>query len=78
MTAVNQILLCAFENVRKVALSLLAISIIFCFATEREHTKMSTSLFSFMVRKNAQPKPCVKVSIKQPYSISLRDLWSLN
>lgn len=74
MTAVNQILLCAFEYVRKVALSLLAISIIYCFGTEREHTRMSISLFSFILRKNAQPKPCAKVSIKQSYSISLRDV----
>lgn len=78
MTAVNQILLCAFECVRKVALSLLVISIIFCFATEREHTRISISLFSFILGKNAQPKPCAKVSIKQPYSISLREMWSLN
>lgn len=78
MTAVNQFLLCAFEYVRKMALSLLAISIIYSFGTERECTKMSISLFSFILRKNAQPKPCAKVSIKQPYSISLREMWSLN
>lgn len=78
MTAVNQFLLCAFEYVRKVALIFLAISIIYCFATEREHTRMPICLFYFIHRKNAQPKPCAKVSIKQPYSISLREMWSLN
>lgn len=63
-TAVNQFLLYAFEYVRKAALSLLAISIIYCFGTESERTKMSISLFSFIVRKNAQQNPCAKVSIK--------------
>lgn len=71
MTAVNQFLLCAFEYVRKVALSLLAISIIYCFATEREHTRMSISLFSFILRKNAQPKPGAKVSIKPCAKVSI-------
>jgi len=79
MTAVNQFLFYAFEYVRKAAPSLLAISIIYCLGTERERTKMSISLFSFILRKNAQQKPCAKVSIKWPYSISLRRAtWSLN
>lgn len=64
MTAVNQFLLYAFEYVRKAAPSLLAISIIYCFGTEREHTKMSIMLFSFVPRKNAQQNPHAKVSFK--------------
>lgn len=72
MTAVNQFLLHAFKYVRKTTPSLLALSIIYCFDTERERTKMSISLFSFILRKSAQQKPCATVSIKQPYSISLR------
>lgn len=64
MTAVNQFLLRAFEYMRKAAPSLLAISIIYCFGTERERTEMSIGLFSFILRKNAQQKPCAKVSIK--------------
>lgn len=79
MTAINQFLLYAFQYLRKAAPSLLAISIIYCFGTERECTKMSISLFSFILRKNARQNPCIKVSIKRPYSVSLRkETWSLN
>ena len=51
MTAVNQFLLYAFEYVRKAA-------------PERERTKMSIMLFSFVPRKNAQQNPHAKVSFK--------------
>lgn len=79
VTAVNQFLLYASEYVRKPAPRPLAVSIIYCFSTERERTEMSISLFSFILGKNAQQKPCAKVSIKQPYSVSLRrETWSLN
>lgn len=64
MTAINQFLLYAFKYVQKAAPSLLAISIIYCFSSERECTKMSVRLFSFIFRKNAQQNPHAKVSIK--------------